>query len=459
MTIGNKQSNNSLSNNIPGRRRRAETGTIGSVAGIYVDTIGTIQNQVLDYRDVSQEQLVFMTRNDGQARAILNSIVFPIKLARPRIKAAPGGEKEAEFIRQNFLGVPAEGGMSIPLSRIIAQMALAVRDGYKIFEKVWKIRNGVIYLDKLAFRSTSTTNFIYDDHGNIIGARQETTFQNKYYNVKWGLDKIAFYIYNAEENPYVGESAFYPVFYHYDKKHKLYAIAHLAYQLNALPIRIGKHPLGMHASVLEEFRNNLKKMGSAMVMTMPNTCEVDKFESSRSLSDFLPLIRHHDSMMSRAFLAQFLNLGQEGRGGSFALSENQSDLFLMALVSILEEIANVFNTQVIPQLIDWNFGTGKYPKVVFSPFSDILRSAVADTFKVLMQARNPQVTPEFVLKIEEAMAEELGLELDYRKIQERLEEERKALIEGEGKSTVANKNVAPEAEDSDDDIDIEDEES
>ena len=414
----------------PGRRKRAEAGVIGTIE----EMVTTIQKEVLDFRDVSLEQLIFMTRNDGQARGILNAIKYPVRMSRPKIKPSKdgGGEKEAQFIEKNLLRSPAEGGMQTSLRVVIARMALAVRDGYKIFEKVWKYEDGKYWLDKLAYRSTLCTKLTYDSHGGINGAHQNTTFQDRIVNVKWKKDKLAYFVYNAEENPYIGDSDFYPVFYHYDKKHKLYSIAHLAYQLNAVPIRIGTHPTNLKDTSLEKFRNSLRALGTSVAMTMPKDCEVDKFESDRKLSEFLPLIQHHDSMMTMAFLTQFMNLGQEGRGGSYALSSDQSNLFLMSLMSLLEDISEVFNTQIIPQLIDWNFGTKKYPTLIFSPFSDTIRSAIMDTFKNLLAARFPQVSPEFALKMEESVAEELGIEIDYAAVEERMKKERAAMEAGVG---------------------------
>jgi phage gp29-like protein len=429
-----------------------ESGTIGKIT----DILNYVQNEVLDRRDVTLEQLIFMTRTDGQARGILNAIKYPIRMARPTIKEAKGGKREAEFVRRNLLGNPSENGMFTPIRVVVARMALAVRDGYKVFEKVWEAKDGNIWLKKLAYRSTLSTKFTYDQNGEITGANQKATFNGKYYDVSWSKDKIAYFLYNAEDNPYMGESDFYPVFYHYDKKHKLYAIAHLAYQLNAVPIRVGKHPAGMIMSDVEKFRAALKSLGTATVMTFPNNCEVDKFESDRKLTEFLNLIQHHDSMMSRVFLTQFMNLGQEGRGGSFALSQDQSNLFLMSLMSFLYDIAEVFNTQIIPQLVDWNFGSRKYPTLQFTPFSDTLRTAIMDTFKSILAARYPQVSSEFVMELEKKIAEELGLEIDYVVVLKRIEEERRSMAEAEKGKTVDTKIVDKadkSKEESDEDLD------
>lgn len=421
----------------PGRRKFVESGVIGEL----LDLVVMVQDEVLDKRDIDREQLVFMTKNDGQAKGILNAIKYPVRMARPKIKAEEGGEAEAEFISTNLLKPPANGGMSTPLRGIVSRMALAVRDGHKIFEKVFKYQDGKVWLKKLAYRSNETTKFKYDKHGEINGAKQKTSFQGREIDVGWGAEKIAYFIYNAEENPYLGESDFYPVFYHYDKKHKLYAIAHIAYQLNAVPIRVGSHPRNIGVDDLKAFREALKALGTSVAMTHTEDCTVEAFESKRNLREFLPLLQHHDRMMAISFLTSFMNVGDTSSGQG-NLSNDQSNLFLMSIMSLLEEIAQVFNLQIIPQLIDWNFGTKKYPTLEFTPFSDTLRSAVMTTFNNLLMARFPQISSEFALAMEEAVSEELGLDMDYDAIRERMEKERQELMEAEAAAT-------PEEEDED----------
>lgn len=417
----------------PSKRMSMESGTIGKIT----DMVEQVQKEVLDVRNVTIQQLIFMTRNDGAARGILNAIKFPVKMARPQIEEPKDTDGEAkeetDFIRKTLLGSPSEGGMDTPFRTVTTRMALAIRDGYTIFEKVWERREGKIWLKKIAYRSTLSTKFTWDKHGNVAGAYQEVTdlATGQWRKISFKKEKIAYFMYNAEENPYMGESAFLPVFYHYDKKHKLYAISHLAYQMTAIPTRVGYHPKSLFGDDLESFRNALKALGTVTSITVPDVTKIEPFESKRGMQEFLPLIQHHDSMMVRAFLVQFMNLGQEGRGGSFALSQDQSDLFLMSLLGLLEDIAYVFNTQIIPQLIDWNFGTKKYPKLVFTPFSDTLRSAVMATFTALLQARFPQVSEEFTLKLEELVSDELGMELDYEVIKERIEADKAMMQEME----------------------------
>jgi hypothetical protein len=72
--------------------------------------------------------------------------------------------------------------------------------------------------------------------------------------------------------------------------------------------------------------------------------------------------------MSKSVLAAFFDDSQ-GTGGDASLVDfgRQSDgLFLLMLQTIMGEIEEVINTQVIPKFIDWNFD-GKYPKFSSAP--------------------------------------------------------------------------------------------
>ena len=59
-------------------------------------------------------------------------------------------------------------------------------------------------------------------------------------------------------------------------------------------------------------------------------------------------IAHHNREISKNILAQFLELWATG-GGSYALSEDQSDLFLISLSAIARQIAETLNRDLIKQ--------------------------------------------------------------------------------------------------------------
>ena len=80
-------------------------------------------------------------------------------------------------------------------------------------------------------------------------------------------------------------------------------------------------------------------------------------------------IAYHDSMMARAVLAHFLNL--EGKGGSYALAETQSDLFIQSLQTIAEWIADTATQHIVEDLVDVAFPDydGMAPRIIAEPIA------------------------------------------------------------------------------------------
>ena len=70
-------------------------------------------------------------------------------------------------------------------------------------------------------------------------------------------------------------------------------------------------------------------------------------------------------------------------------------------------------------MIDWNFGTGLYPKIEFLPFDREDRKFIANLFTRLAASRNVNVTPEFRLEMEKNISEMLNFDIDYDAISDR----------------------------------------
>ena len=63
-----------------------------------------------------------------------------------------------------------------------------------------------------------------------------------------------------------------------------------------------------------------------------------------------------DTKMALSVLAQFVLLGQQGKGGAYALSRDQSDFFLDGLQYIVTLIEKIFHRQVLTPTVRMNFG-------------------------------------------------------------------------------------------------------
>src|SRR6266567_8147626 len=80
-------------------------------------------------------------------------------------------------------------------------------------------------------------------------------------------------------------------------------------------------------------------------------------------------------------------------------------------------MAAAINHHIITRFIDWNFGSQKYPSFKWGQLTEEQKAAVQQTFDTLAAAGvQANVTPEFMLELEQKMADDLGLEIDYDSI-------------------------------------------
>lgn len=106
-------------------------------------------------------------------------------------------------------------------------------------------------------------------------------------------------------------------------------------------------------------------------------------------------ISHHNREISKAILAQFIELGAEGGGGSYALSEDHSDLFKLGLTAIANGIARITNEFLIRELVDLNFDMAdgqEYPTLTFDKIGDLDLTKILDGLSSL--AEKNIITPD-----------------------------------------------------------------
>lgn len=407
-------------------------------------------------RDESEElgptvrQLIAMRRMDGQARALYRLLTLPIRagLTKATFVPAEGGEAEAEFIDQVFNTPPESGGMTVTFHRFMSQMLMGLFDGFSAFEKViWMPEFGPLAgkytLKKLAHRPAETVTFITDKTGGFAGLRQRAQQAGKIVDVYIEPEYSFYYAAQEEERKFYGVSFFQSAFYHYDKKVKMYYIAHLAAQRAAVGTRVGTHPASATRAERSNFAQQLSNMSLAQWMMAPDNFKVENLKEAGSFA-FLDYINHHNSQMSKSLLAAFFD---SDAGGSTSTSSpliqnNQpgDEMFKLMLSSLMDEIANQINHYIIPQLVDYNFTGGKYPKFTWGKLTDEQKGAIAETFDKL--ANQQTVTPEFIRALEEHQAEEFGLDIDYDEIEQR-EAEEAAMMQQQTSQVDENGNPLP----------------
>ena len=387
-------------------------------------------------------QLVAMRRLDGQARALYRLLTLPIRaaLSKSTFIPADGGEAEAEFIDQVFNLPPSSGGMSVTFHRFMAQLLQALFDGFAPFEQVyWKPSFGPLKgkytLRKLAYRQSDTISIVEDEDGHFQGFRQRAYVNGKTIDTHIPRERAFYFAAQEEERKYYGVSFFQSAFYHYDKKIKMYYIAHLAAQRAAVGTRVGTYPANATREQKVSLAHNLSNLAVAQWMMVPEGTKVEMLRESGSFQ-FLDYINHHNNQMSKSILANFFDKDSGGGQGDAKLvsfGQPGDDMFVLMLRAIMDDIANQINHYIIPRLIDWNFSGGKYPTFQWAALTDDEKALITSTFdKLSTGGEGVNVSPEFLRELEIKMADEMGLEIDWDEVEAREEKEKSAanLVQG-----------------------------
>jgi hypothetical protein len=385
-----------------------------------------------------------MRRRDGQARALFRLLTKPLLASLKNADVVPvdgmvGGVDEAKFCK-DLLFLPANaGGMTHSFSRFVKQMLLALFNGFSAWEMIYWIpktgpNKGKITLREIDWRPSETLTFLLDGQGKWNGFRQRTFFQGRTIDVKLPRETALYYAHEEAERPFYGVSMFESAFYHYDKKEKLYYIAHLAAQRAAVGLRIGTMVPNAPAADKDHFIAALSQLGLAQYIAVPSAdWTVQTLNEAAARFDFLGLINHHNSQMSKSVLAQWFDNEQGGGQGDSTLVDfgKQDDVtFFLMLEGILEEMAEMINTYIFPRFVDWNFGSGKYPEFKWGTLTSEQKAAVQDTFdKIAAAGMQANVTPEFMLDLEQRMAVDFGFDIDYDKIKKDREQQAKLMAQ------------------------------
>ncbi len=417
------------------RRKRAskDTGIVESAMPIMFDELtkpGPLPWGGLNFGEVAKVDKVdpaliqHMIDMDGQARSLFNALRQPILRNAKKIEIEPPrideGQAETDFIRSVLKAPRHEGGMKTSFVQTTASQCMAFVSGFKTFENVYDrpgtiIDDGMIRVKYLKAHDPRTITFEVDDKGELSAVFQRINWKGRSINKKLDIDKFSLFALQEEETPYYGKSWFLPAYYHFDKKHKLYYILHLALSVGAIRPRVARARGAISDRDKKTFLDALSNLGANSALLLPDGFDLPKdqqIELGRGSLPYIDAIEHHDMQMARSMLMQFLNIGSGSSGGAgFSMSKNHLDFASFTLEGVMDDMADMWNNKVIPELITWNFGTRNFPRVKFPPFTDEIRDMMADSFNKIIGVRETPLSPEFITEMERKMAEEFDLDI------------------------------------------------
>ena len=384
-----------------------EVGT--SANGVLPSIFG---DEFIDTSKIKVADFKKMLDNDGTVQALYNTIVMPILGSNWTIEAdedTPVGVEQTEKVEGWLRTPPHKGGMTTPFDLVLAQALRAIVEGYSGFEKVLDVKDGYIVFKKIAWRDPTTLVLRTDGRGGFNGFKQRAMIDFNYKEVIIPLERSFLYTYGKEFHNLKGRSAFTSAYSHYDKKRRLYYLAEQQAQSDALKIKVVKATEKKTQGEIDATVEAVDELGFKATVGLPQGFDVSALNQNGGL-DLLPLIEHHNAEMARSVLAMFILLGTGSKTGSYSLSQDQSDFFVQALMSIRKSIENHITSYLISDLYAYNFEKPVYGTFKFEDLTDSTIDLLKQTFiKLTEKDRLPQDVVDGVVK---KVADKLDIDID-----------------------------------------------
>lgn len=317
-----------------------------------------------------------MRRSDAQIRATLDVMALPIRSTEWYIEAGKNEEGETdeacEEIRK-FVEEALFQRMEQPWTEYLREVLTFFEFGFSVFERVYEVADDHVWIQKLGYRK-QTTIYKWEQEDGTAGITQilptPTTINGQLFSqVSIPAAKLLIFSFRKEGDNYAGISVLRSAYRHWYIKDVLYKFDSIRHERQSVGIPYIKLPKAatqedkdLATQILKDLRANEQ---SGIVLPSAEWefgfCDLQ----AGNTSDVWKSIEHHNAMIAKNVLAMFMEL-VSGEGGSRALSEDQSDFFLLSLEAVARQIDDVHNRYLIQELVDLNFdvpGASYYPKL------------------------------------------------------------------------------------------------
>lgn len=340
-----------------------------------------------------------MRRSDGQVAMLLRVVKNPIKSARHWIEPASDEDEHvehAEFIKHVLfedMGYP-DGTKRKSFLTFVTEALTFVEFGFSVFEMVHKsVKNHPVWGDYLGIKDLgfrhqrSIIEWDLHENGGIKSVRQMVDGDLMVDVLIPGQHLLVFSIEKEGDN-YEGISMLRACYGSYFRKNIYRKLQAIGIERASRGVPVGTMPIEMlERDDWEDQRQSFQKVidkisGHEMngIVTGPGY-ELTELKIQHDADKVQQVIASENVEMSKAFLANFMELGLEQNGGSYSLGSDLSDIFLAGIECVGNLIEEPLNNDLIKPLIDAKFGPQeKYPKMKFKGIND---KAGTETAEVL----------------------------------------------------------------------------
>ncbi|MHB0874562.1 MAG: phage portal protein family protein [Anaerolineae bacterium] len=332
-----------------------------------------------------------MRRSDAQIQAVLWICELPLRSATWTVEPASESAQDVEIakaVQSNLIE-----GMSITWDDFLRHALLMLAYGHSVFEKVLERRDGKIIYRKLAPRlPVSIAKWDMERDGGLKGVEQLVWTGTAYERPYIPVDKLLVFSYRKEGANWMGQSLLRAAYKHWYYKDQFYRIDAIANERHGVGVPYVKMSADATEADYTEAAAILAALHAHEQASVVGKPSWDEFSiigmgaaGGGTLKSTMESINHHDVMIARSVLAQFLNLGS-GDTGSFALSKDQSSFFLLALRALANQICDTVNEYAIKPLVDLNWSVKAYPKLVCTKLESRDLTAYGSAVKALIDA-------------------------------------------------------------------------
>lgn len=355
----------------------ANLSEMGSARGTFiVDPVPALSSPATALRTYTS-----MVRDDVSVRISLRAGKAPVLGADWYIEPFSDNAQDiaiAEFVQFNLFN-----GMTTPWVKTLEQILKMFEFGFSVFEPVWELREWAprkttpganrkqyTMLRKLAARPPSTiSQFNYDDNGGPISVDHTATdSKNQTSKVTIPIEKLVVFTFDQDGGDLRGNSILrsaYRNWYYKDHLYKIDAIQKERHGIGVPDIELQSGYSPEDKNFAHELGSNLRTNEKAYIVRTTNM-KVGFAEVGGHLVEPLRSAEHHDTMIMKNVMVQFLNLGTGVEGGSSggrSTGATSMDMFLKSMRHIANSIADSINLYLIPNLVAYNFPTDNFPEV------------------------------------------------------------------------------------------------
>ena len=258
--------------------------------------------------------------------------------------------------------------MNTELNTVVKQMTAAILWGFNVHEIMYDVNEDgklvVTDLVPIHIKTLQREPFVYDEEGELIAIHQE--YNGHVDDIP--INKVLLYSYNSLYDEKEGHGLLYDFLPIVEDKENLMDWLMTFAEKNGSPTLYGKTDNPTSRDELLNAFDDVADGTTGIAIGMND--EVGVLESSHKGETYFSTLSYKDNQIFRRMFLGNLLLGDNSQTGTYAQSKTQFDFTMQVYDGILEEIANIFQEQLINNLVEFNYGKGvKAPVISFDKFT------------------------------------------------------------------------------------------